>query len=236
MTNPREILFRGLCPSEDGKITVCIDGFKCRCEWIYGGCYIGKTAPFIVVKNRIDRITEMMVLPGTVGQYTGLKDKNGQRIFEGDIVMVKHPNINKAVLCLVEYGRFTDVDSNDNYDYVGWNLTVNGKHASILQPEADFMKIEIIGNIHENPRWLEARNYDLQRIFTGMYGEISHNFKPLTNGDRIRGMTDEELAVLLCDINDCNGKCPGLEWCHFGHKGLIDWIKQEAYNYETNTV
>ena len=50
---------------------------------------------------------------------------------------------------------------------------------------------------------------------------------PPTNADRIRSMTDEELAEFLCHNSKC-GNCNASEFCHDGHTGWLDWLKQEA--------
>lgn len=53
-----------------------------------------------------------------------------------------------------------------------------------------------------------------------------------TNADRIRAMTDEELAEFLCEFNGCySDKCPGVELCEFGGglaNGLKKWLQQPA--------
>ena len=48
-----------------------------------------------------------------------------------------------------------------------------------------------------------------------------------TRADHIRSMTDEELAAFVCSLCDCtHDRCPGIDYCRKGHKGLIDWLKQ----------
>lgn len=54
----------------------------------------------------------------------------------------------------------------------------------------------------------------------------------VTNADRIRSMSDEDLAEFMCH-NVSNGKvncafCAAAEFCRTGHNGWLDWLKEEA--------
>ncbi len=78
------------------------------------------------------------VIPETIGQYAGLKDKNGKKIFEGDIVKAFY--FEKEVIGKIEfvYGTFALTNSaiSDNQLFI-------------------FEKLEVIGNVHDNPDLLE---------------------------------------------------------------------------------
>ena len=61
-------------------------------------------------------------------------------------------------------------------------------------------------------------------------GDLCEDCKPITNGDRIRKMTDEELAKILC-FADCEALCPATDNEHCngdccGH--FLRWLKQDA--------
>lgn len=55
-----------------------------------------------------------------------------------------------------------------------------------------------------------------------------------TNADKIRDMSDEELAKFLCDFRSCDSSdhpCEGCKaelHCHTGHNGMIDWLRQDS--------
>lgn len=67
----------------------------------------------------------------------------------------------------------------------------------------------------------------------GTYG-LDNDPEIITNADRIRAMSDEELGKFLCDFRSCNSSehpcdgCKAEPHCHTGHNGMIDWLRQSA--------
>ena len=79
--------------------------------------------------------------PDTLCQYTGLTDKNGQKIWENDIVRNEEGDIG-VVQWFEEHAAF-----------MIWNKT---KNCVYYLAENDFSKIEIVGNEFDNPELLEV--------------------------------------------------------------------------------
>lgn len=98
----------------------------------------------------------MEVVPETVGQFTGLADKNGKKIFEGDIVKYNLWD-DKFDYCEVKFGYFyAAMDSYNGGPALGFYLAdINGKADDIGFFENLYKFVEVIGNIHDNPELLE---------------------------------------------------------------------------------
>ena len=94
--------------------------------------------------------------PATVGQYTGLTDKNGKRIFEGDIVKAHYANVPKADFVekvVFHNGRFCSLYQKGGAKM--WCLLADGVPHHPEDKSAYMEWCEVIGNIHDNPDLLE---------------------------------------------------------------------------------
>jgi uncharacterized phage protein (TIGR01671 family) len=94
------------------------------------------------------------VIPETVGQWTGLTDKNGKKIFDGDIVNDGY-NITP-----IKFGRHKIACCGCCYQYhetVGFYADYGGEDydGHIIADETIWGRFRVIGNIHDNPELLE---------------------------------------------------------------------------------
>lgn len=124
-------------------------------EWVEGGYYREDYTDnvYITFWNSfgLGFMDACQVDPDTVGQYTGLTDKNGKRIFEGDVVAQSWYDFDEPaddcfgeVLYWVGDCSFSVLDLNKN------EIMAMGQGCSY------HWEAEVIGNIHDNPELLEV--------------------------------------------------------------------------------
>ena len=117
----REILFRGKC----------VDSNK----WLYGGYHTAFEGMHQIIHNTQFNLSSLaQVKPETVGQYTGLKDKNGAKVFEGDLV--------KYFIHTYKVGFHNGTFGLFSIEHVGFTPFFDSIN----------MSCEIIGNIHEGDK------------------------------------------------------------------------------------
>ncbi len=126
----REIKFRGFNPKNQ--------------KWLYGYYLVNRGLHFITPDefvNPFDTWEDYLINPDTVGQFTGLYDKNGKEIYEGDLVKYKYAyDIELVGVIKYKDAKFVIMDPEDSCYCL-----------------SDFKKdkIEIIDNIHDNPELLK---------------------------------------------------------------------------------
>lgn len=85
------------------------------------------------------------VIPETIGQYTGLKDKNGKEIYEGDILTWSENGITSNPLVVeFKHGAF-------GYTYTYDFVSFSGNSNFMFNQFDTDIRFEVIGNIHDNP-------------------------------------------------------------------------------------
>ena len=144
-----EILFRGK-RVDNGE---WVEGFYVNVPEHYKQEMSGKS--YIV---SINNGLFMEIVLETVGQFTGLADKNGKKIFEGDIVKYNLWD-DKFDYCEVKFGYFyAAMDSYNGGPALGFYLAdINGKADDIGFFVNLYKFVEVIGNIHDNPELLEVK-------------------------------------------------------------------------------
>jgi uncharacterized phage protein (TIGR01671 family) len=134
----REILFRGKVTG----LPLYLQDKKKVSTWVYGSYLSYPTAQIVDLED------EYVVDPATVGQFTGLCDKNGVKIFEGDIVNAGYENANGSF-----FHYYSVMFSIDNGSWEIYNKELHFKRLTQITIVKN--SIEVIGNIHDNPELLK---------------------------------------------------------------------------------
>ena len=118
----REILFRGKHTRTGDWVEGLLWKNKYHTNRLFISCFPDKD----------DNEEAFLVDPNTVGQYTGLTDKKGKKIFEGDIVNIEYPDtfVMDATIAYVGVSFYGDTD-NDLWELDG------------------YISLEVVANIHD---------------------------------------------------------------------------------------
>jgi uncharacterized phage protein (TIGR01671 family) len=115
-------------------------------DWVIGSLFVDdKKEKYEICIGYVNYRISYEVIPETVGQYTGLTDKNGTKIFEDDIIV----------------GHTSNIDEEDGNALIEWDEDT-AKFVIVwsgLMTDFDNFyphDLEVIGNIHDNPELLET--------------------------------------------------------------------------------
>lgn len=128
---------------------------ECVGEWAYGELTQHDN---LIWLEECEYFSGAYVQPDTIGQFTGLYDKNGKEIYEGDVFSVdgKYP---KVVKYIEEWLSFcvANIDTLTTPPMSSWP-----EKSIYMQLSSDWWKdfqneIEVIGNVHENPELITTK-------------------------------------------------------------------------------
>ena len=120
-------------------------------EWVEGCLYRNIYGDYQIREHKLYDddvyIDDYNIIPETVGQYTGLTDKNGKKIFEGDVCQTKGYKLIDETPFIVVW--------NDYYSGFYWEDVKNANDTDMFTKTVAELT-EVIGNIHDNPELLKG--------------------------------------------------------------------------------
>lgn len=96
----------------------------------------------------------------TVGQYTGLKDKNGKEIYEGDLIKAPSGRIYAVIFSTWKHEEKREfLKIIDIYEHTGWCISLDGVNPCGLL-DSEVCQGSVIGSVYDNPELLKGGNHE----------------------------------------------------------------------------
>ena len=129
--------------------------------WVYGDLVHNMKVTATGLEPRV-MVGGYEVVPSTVGEFTSLRDKNGEEIYEGDIIYSEFPDGSKTN-CLIDWDEENSCFGlMDEYNYrsklEGYDFPMF-ENAIFWHFRKHSKKFEVIGNIHDNPKLLSKSKH-----------------------------------------------------------------------------
>lgn len=159
-------------------------GRKSNGEWIYGDLVTTETTDGHPSKKEISPFDKAVleateeVEENTIGQFTGLHDKNGKEVYDGDILVIcEYENMLKGVVCEESDHELFTLDELKGELRQQYKSVIHYEDCTLFASEQDgcdiylaslagdmrksypIFEYEVIGNIHDNPELLNKKGY-----------------------------------------------------------------------------
>ena len=146
----REIKFRG----KTAELLRCEILDDENSELVYGYYLVGAGMPFI---SSFGVREPILVMPETVGQFTGLIDKNGVEIYEDDVIEVKYKEWREEYQCYAEWEEIEQIVFRDGAFMLKAEIDDIQFYRPLMKmfQGIELLSLEVIGNIYESKELLE---------------------------------------------------------------------------------
>lgn len=128
-------------------------------NWVYGSLLSVDKQRICIVYPDGGMLMATDVDPDTIGEFTGMTDKNGVKIFEGDILRVDEPEF-ISVFGVVRFGEYSTDYTNDIGFFVDWKDNEDDNYSKTYRKDFGYWVkkpyCKVRDNIHDNPELLEV--------------------------------------------------------------------------------